>query len=65
MMPSPEMGKPGIGELGGQRVFLPHTLDVGALTPRAICQTADFREVLNGILICLSENLSTYSNSYL
>lgn len=46
MMPSPETGKPGIGELGGQRVFLPHTLDVGALTPRTICQTTDFRKVL-------------------
>lgn len=58
-------GKPGVGELGGQRVFFPHALNNGALTltPRTISQSDGFRKVLYEALICLSENVPTYSSS--
>lgn len=60
-------GKPGVGELGAQRVFFPHALHDGALTltPRTISQPTGFRKVLYEALICLSENVPTYSSSYL
>lgn len=56
-----------MGEVDGQRVFFPHALNDGALTltPRTICQSTGFRKVLYEALICLSENVPTYSSSYL
>lgn len=60
-------GKSGIEEVDGQRVFFPHPLNDGALTltPRTICQSTGFRKVLYEALICLSENVPTYSSSFL